>query len=859
MERWYNISWNKVIDKLQSDLNRGLSSDEVSKRREANGLNIMPITIEETSKVILIKLLLRPWFLIMLATTVLFIFFHFFVQGVIIVLLAILTVAIRYYEIVKSRKELSLLNSLNYTTTRVIRNGIRENINSEELVVGDIVVLTKNMLVPADIRVIESEELKVNEKNVTGEEFLCEKYETMIEGAVNSLSEMKNILFKGSTIVRGDGLGIVIAIGSKTQLGRNMALLNSAGIRKNTLGRKLEEKINTVFKYTLIIAGVVALAEYFFAGRNSGINLLLNELYSLETVGYVIIVISFIYLYKKELASEGIELINLSVLDIEEKIDIIFLEKIGAISVNKMIAKKMYTDEKVYGEDEGDNNDINLQRMINIGLLTNNAIYNVNDDSGKGDITEIALLRLGAGRGIYKGMLMTQQRRIFELPYDTERRMVTTLNKVEKNYRVNTRGALDEVLSRCTHIMKEGVEKEITEEDIENIKNCDYNFSSEGLITIGFAYRSFGYQPTPDENIESNMVFVGIMAFLNPVVQDSDEIIKTLKRNNIAPMIITEENKIAAAKVATDISLINSIDEVISGVELDSLTEEEMINVLSKVKVYSRISYEMKNRIINMFINDGYKVAVVGDNLTDLPSLSAAQLGISNGEKCSSLVKKLSDVYMKEDCLHKYLELIKKITILRRNLRIGKSLLIYLVLLQISSLVVPKIFAIDFNRDMFLTIVENILLIPLLAVGLLFNKRYVIKEKSLAYLAGTAVLPTVIFAVICKITNFVNYGQLITLCFYLLLLLKAYIVFDINLKQSKKLLKFIGYGLPVYIVEVILGLYFLYGFNSKVLIIAAVFMILYGIIEIFANKWREYTRKAKKVLLNLYHLYYERN
>lgn len=840
MERWYNIPWSKVIDKLESDLNKGLSSDEVNKRRELNGTNIMPISVEQTSRIILLKLLLRPWFFIMMATTAIFIFFHFFIQAGVIILLAMVTMAIRYYEVIKSRKELNILSGLDYTSTRVLRNGIRGDIKSEELVVGDIVVLKKNQLVPADIRVIESEELKVNEKNITGEDFISEKYETMIEGAVNSLSELKNIVFKGSTVVHGDGLGIVVATGATTQLGKNMALLNSSGIRKNTLGIELEQKLNSITIYATLISATIALLMNAVSGKSPDIDLLVSEVYSAQTLGYVVIVILFIYLYKKYLTEDGIEVINLSVLSDQKKIDIIFLEKIGAISVNKMVVKKMYTDEKVYSEDEGDNSDINLQRMINIGLLTNNAIYNVNDDTGKGDITEIALLRIGANRGIYKGMLMTKQRRIFEIPFDLERRMVTTLNKVEKNYRANLRGALDEVLSRCTHIMKEGVEKEITEEDIENIKNCDYNFSNEGLITMGFAYRSFGYQPTPDENIESNLVFVGIMAFLNPVVDESDDIIKTLKRNNIAPMLITEDNKIAAAKTASDISLINGIDEVISGVELDSLSDDEMISVLSKVKVFSRISYEMKNRIINMFINDGYNVAVVGDNLTDLPSLSAAQLGISYGDKCSSLVKKLSDVYIKEDCLHKFLSLKKKLTILRRNIYLGSSLLKYLIALQISSILVPKVLNLNFNKDIYLIAAENLIIIPLLAVGLLFNDRYIKREPSSTYLVATALGQTLLIGMICKLVAGMNYGFMITSCFYLLLLIKAVVVFDIKLKTSERVKKLLISSLSVYIGITAAALLISYKADVKGIVISIIFIVLCVVVEIFSSKWKEY-------------------
>nr|WP_243278043.1 HAD family hydrolase [Clostridium yunnanense] len=749
--------------------------------------------------------------------------------------------AVRYYEVIKSRKELNILNGLDYTSTRVLRNGIRGDIKSEELVVGDIVVLKKNQLVPADIRVIESEELKVNEKNITGEDFISEKYETMIEGVVNSLSDMKNIVFKGSTVVHGDGLGIVVATGATTQLGKNMALLNSSGVRKNTLGIELEQKLNSITIYATIIAGIAALIINAVSGKDPDINLLISEVYSVQTIGYVVIVILFIYLYKKHLKQDGIEVINLSVLSDQKKIDIIFLEKIGAISINKMIVKKMYTDEKVYNEDEGDKNDINLQRMINIGLLSNNAIYNVNDDTGKGDITEVALLRIGASRGIYKGMLMTKQRRIFEIPFDLERRMVTTLNKVEKNYRANLRGALDEVLSRCTHIMKEGVEKEITEEDIENIKNCDYNFSNEGLITMGFAYRSFGYQPTPDENIESNLVFVGIMAFLNPVVEESDEIIKTLKRNNIAPMLITEDNKIAAAKTASDISLINSIDEVISGVELDSLSDEEMISVLSKVKVFSRISYEMKNRIINMFINDGYTVAVVGDNLTDLPSLSAAQLGISYGDKCSSLVKKLSDVYIKEDCLHKFLELKNKLIVLRRNTYLGSSLLKYLIALQTLSILVPKILNLNFTKDIYLIAAENLITIPLLAVGLLFNDKYIKKEPSLTYLASTALVETFLIGVICKLVAGIDYGLMLTICFYLLVLIKAVVIFDIKLKMSERVKRLLISSVSVYIGITAAVLLILYKADVKDIVVSIIFIGLCVIAEIFSNKWKEYT------------------
>lgn len=840
MNKWYNISWNRVVDILDSNIYKGLVDEQIEKRRNEYGSNQIEIVYSSDIKKNIFNTITTPWFLILISIVMFSFVAKNYLEAVVLVLIILGNLSLKYVEGTKRKKEIKALESLNYANVQVIRGGNKTFVKAEELVVGDIVYIRPQTLIPADIRIIEGEELKLNEKNLTGEGFSVEKYETMIEGRVTSISEIKNIAFRGSFVESGQGKGIVVDTGNSTQLGKILTLLNIDNQKKHSIGDKIEKQIS---KYYIYIGGLtLTISSLLLIKDNSleNIKQVAQLWFLMGSFGVLGVISIFIKLIKKELLKENIDLKNISIIDTIKDINVFFFDKIGSVTQENMMVKKLYTNHEIQNVESVNGSDVNIKRMITVGILCNNAIYNVSTDTGKGDLIEIALLRFGALKEVFKGILVSKERRIFEIPYDGERRIATSLNRIGRMYRANVKGALDEVLERCTHIMIDGIEKEILEEDIEKIKQGDYQLSNEGLITIGIACRSFTYEPTESENIESNLVFVGIVGIENPIIPESENLVCILKRNYIVPILITDDNKIAATSVGKKLGFISSMEEVISGVELLSLTKEEIFGVLSKVRVFSRITPEIKSKIISIFVEDGYKVASVGENLADIPSITLSNIGIAKGDKPTALVKKMADGYIRNEYLKGFLYLLrrgKKLEVKGKDvanlaLKIlvyeiflysialllwGEGILSPLEMLTLNFIIVPGILlsnAFTTREKMKLTFTHNIidiivdsiiiflslyylspyyskdlicfiLIVPMILINNRLNYKLAIKEESINSRVPLLVSATFYLGALVAIYSFggsVNYRKLP----WIILILGVYIIIELLLKKWRE-------------------------------------------------------------------------
>lgn len=840
MNKWYNISWNRVIDILESDNYKGLMDEQVEKRRIEYGSNQIEVEYLSDIKKNIFNTVTTPWFLILIAIVTFSFVATNYMEAIILVFIILANISLKYVAGTKRKKEIKALESLNYANVRVIRDGNKVLVKAEDLVVGDIVYIKHQTLIPADIRIIEGEELKLNEKNLTGEGFLVEKYETMIEGKVTSIGEIKNMAFRGSFVESGEGRGVVVDTGNNTQLGKILTLLNSDNEKKHSIGDKIEKKTS---KYYIYIGGVTLILSFLLIIKDSSIANLkqIAQLWFLMgSFGVFGIIILFTKLIKKELLIENIDLKNISILDTIKDINVFFLDKIGSVTQENMMVKKLYTNHEIQDVKKVSGSDVNIRRMITVGMLCNNAIYNVSNDTGKGDLIEIALLRFGAEKEVFKGILASKERRVFEIPYDGDRRIATSLNRVGRMYRANVKGALDEVLERCTHIVIDGIEKEIVEEDIEKVKQGDYQLSNEGLITIGIAYRSFTYEPTESENIESNLVFVGIVGIENPIIHESKNLVETLKRNYIVPILITDDNKITATSIGIQLGFISSMEEVISGVELLSLTKEEIFGVLSKVRVFSRITPEMKSKIISIFAEDGYMVASVGENLADLPSITLSNVGIAKGEKPTALVKKMADGYIREEYLKGFLHLlwrgkrldIKAKDVVYKTLKIlineifiysialllwGKGPLSLLVILILNFIIVPGIVlssAFTTREKIRVTFAHNIIEIIIDSIVILLSVHYLSAYYSEEFICFALITPMII------ISNRLNY--------------------KLEEKENNRNSKLLLLSVLILYFGVLAVISYFEGFISYIKLLWIILILgVYIIIELLLKKWRE--------------------
>lgn len=707
LNKYCNSSWKEVVELLQSNINRGLTEEEAINKRKELGDNKINLNKDNNFLKSFFLCFVRIYILFSIAISCFLIYKGNIKLSIISIIILLVNIIINITYCIENKRKSSYFEKINKATVKVLRDGEEKIIKSDDLVIGDIVIFKKSSLIGADLRIIDCTNLKVDEKNITGEKFLKEKFASKIDNIVRNTNEMKNMLFKGSVIKSGEGLGVVVSVGDSTELGKMITMISYGNNKIESFTKKMDKYLN--LSYVLLF--VAAILMYFAFGMKT--NILMISLTLIASLPSVIASIIFLIMLKQELKSKyGIEIINISVLELIKNIQFIFLDKVGSITEKKMILSKIYTNGREIGKYDIDyDNDLNQKRAIDIMLLCNDAKYDAAKDEESGDIIECAFLKFAAENKIYKSILDNKYKRIFEIPMDTDKRILATVNECKKGFRANIRGNVDVVLSRCTHIMFEGIEKELTDEEREKIKAIDYNYSVAGLRTQGLAYRSFSYKPSINENIESNLVFVGITALSNPFKNNLSDELFELNRRDIKPVIFTDDNIIAATSFGMKSGIISDGSKVVSGVEIENLKGDEFIKAAGSKKIFSRITPEVKSKIISMFVKDDYEVACSGETLGDIPSLAMAKVGIGKGD-VPEIVKKASDVYIKDNFLTGFLQLFKISNSVNNNIKdnfifIISALIAEMFVVNISSLINKST---HFNM---LIILNIFLLIPL--------------------------------------------------------------------------------------------------------------------------------------------------
>lgn len=834
MEKYCNNSWTEIVEILNSNIQQGINEKYCETLRLKYGTNKIDLPSGSKGyKHILNALKQESIIIYIIISIILFAFKYYLFSGLLAVLL-ISNLVIIVLHTIKKDKEISSLEKLNSDDVVVIRDGSQKVVKSEELVIGDIVKVNRNSVVAADLRIISANDIKVDEKSITGETFYKEKFETKIIGSISSLADMKNILFKGSVIKSGDGSGIVIATGNSTQLGRILAMLTYASNRKHNFGTMISKFLE---KYLLIYFLVIILiGSYFvYTGQDVQKKYISTALFALGC--FPVGIISKL-VFKKVIQyflNENIEIINFSVFNLIKDVNILFIDKVGSISKKEMIVKKMFINNDIISGDDSYVKEITFDRILEIALICNNAIYNAAENNGKGELDELAFLSYAARKKIYKAAIDSKNVRTLEIPIDSDKRFLTVVTRLNKRYRANTRGNVDAVLEQCTHIMIEGVERELTDEYKAIIKDTDMNLSIEGLITEGFAYRNFNYEPSKSENIESNMVFVGIIALENPLEDNLENSINRIKDKAIVPILFTEESKLSAITNAKKANIIRNNNQVVAGIELDSLNQQELKDLLSRVRVFCRVNPEIKSKIVSLFIKDGHKVATTGETLGDLPSLNLSNVGIGKG-KASVMVKRLADVYIQENYLQGFFKIRDFSKIFHGNIDRGFKIYFMTILSELlvllGSLIIGQAEGLDFWN---ILVINGILFIPLSLIILVKRGRSISKNE--------VITRAVILSAITMISIYKVDGKEATIIPLTILSMGVLIFTLFNSNTSiRRLSNELIMGIISFIIIIlsVMGIILINNiFPRDIIVIELIVSIIFLIIfEILARKWQ---------------------
>ncbi|MBE6064634.1 cation-transporting P-type ATPase [Clostridium cochlearium] len=728
MIEWYSRSWTEVVKDLKSHESIGLNNSQIAIIEEINGKNKIDIPKGKGIIYIAFTQFKKPWIILLLSVVIMFFYKSEIYLSAILGVMLLSNIFILTLEEFKEGKSLLEFEKLNSKDSLVVRNGKQIKISSEELVPGDIILLYQGDIVPADIRIIESNSLKVKEGAVTGQGNTVEKYSTKIEDEDINLNQMGNILFKTSIIIEGNCKGIVVETGLNTQIGNIISMLVE---EKNNKYLSKEKLNNIMNKYSLsIICIIIAYVVIFVALKGFSKDILMDMpsvilAFIPENIFIMISLVSYCLI--KYLKGKGIDIKNLSVIENLSNVSLIFEEKVGIISERSMQVEKIYMKEKildfkdVYISNENNEDSNLLERILSIGLLCNDSKLQDGElINEKDDLIEIAIAKAAIQKGMKLERFKMEYPRILQIPFQKERRLMTTINKIDNNYRANIKGSTDALINRCTHILKGDIETELKEEDIINIKNADISMSNQGLNVIALAYRNFNYEPSLKENIESNLVFVGLIGIYNPIKENMKEIIKESKHMNIKPVIFTDENKITAMEYGKSIGILDRKSRIISGVEIDNIPEGEFPKIIDDIAIFSRIDTKHKTIISKEY--KGYNTLMSGSRIKDLPYLKNAGVSISFG--VSNIVRKLSEItWMNRD----YESILRLIKFSRNCIKgINKSMT-YILTCSICQGFVLLLLSI-FNKDFFISPwkilwAENItILISAIAIMIDYNK-----------------------------------------------------------------------------------------------------------------------------------------
>ncbi|MBQ9267511.1 MAG: HAD-IC family P-type ATPase, partial [Clostridia bacterium] len=609
-KEWYSLSEEETAKILDTDLVKGLSEEKAEKVRETAGFNeittkgnksIFQMLVEQFKDFMIIILLIAAfvsgWLGVQNGEG--------FTDSIIILIIVILNAIIGVAQELKAQKSLDALKSLSAPHCKVIRNGEVQTIESKYLVPGDIVVLDTGDYIPADLRLIEAVNLKVQESALTGESVPVEKTSEKLEATHIGIGDRTNSAFSSSLVTYGRGKGIVVATGMNTEVGKIASMIQEVDDSETPLKKRLEALGKTLGIAALAICIVIFLVGAFIYKKEMLTMFMTAVSLAVAAIPEGLPAISTIVLSigVQRMVKRNAIIRTLPSVETLGSATVICSDKTGTLTQNRMTVEKLFYNDEIYNASEKQGQiDDHLNLLVNAMILCNDT--KIKEENGKlntvGDPTETALVDLGIKYHIVKTDIENIYKRVDEIPFDSERKLMTTVHERDGKYVVYTKGAVDELLARCTRIYINNQEIPLTNEHVEAISNINYEMGSSALRVLAMAYKSIDILPTPNEKsaLESNLIFIGMVGMIDPARPEAKEAVEKCKTAGIKPVMITGDHKVTAVAIAKEIGILGENDKAITGAELEKMSQEDLEKTVQDYAVYARVSPEHKVRIV---------------------------------------------------------------------------------------------------------------------------------------------------------------------------------------------------------------------------------------------------------------------
>ena len=636
MKPWYQMTEDELYKELKTGRN-GLSADESQKRLSQYGHNRLEEKPGKSPLLIFFEQFTNILILILIVAAVISAFIGDLTDTMVILAIVLLNAVIGFFQEYRAERALAALKKLEIPAATIIRDGKHQQIPATEIMPGDIVVLTAGEIVPADIRLIESPNLMIDESSLTGESTPVEKSTDIISGEA-SLADRRNMAFKGTVITYGRGVGVVVTTGMSTELGRIAYLLQETEKIKTPLQIKLD-----VMGKRLAVAALLLCLIIFIAGVWRGESLQLMSLTAIslavaaipESLPAVITIVLALGAYRMSKVNALIR--KLPAVETLGCVTAICSDKTGTLTQNKMKVEFIYDGKELKRKWSLDTSDMNL--IFKAMTLCNDA--SIDSDKGIGDPTEIALLKAASEIGIHKNELEKSYPRINEIPFDSFKKRMTTINSSPDNqeiYLTFMKGSVDSVLdiSSIDSNMKEQILRE------------NEKMAADGIRVLALAYREIE-KGMPLSEVEKGLTFLGLVGMIDPPREEAYEAVKICMKAGIVPIMITGDHPSTAKSIAKRLGITNENGQTITGRDMEVLEPAHLNNLLSSVRIFARVSPEDKIRIVSALKEKGHIVAMTGDGVNDAPALKKADIGIAMGITGTDVSKEASDIILRDD------------------------------------------------------------------------------------------------------------------------------------------------------------------------------------------------------------------
>ena len=647
MEKLYGKDRKTILREFQTT-EKGLSDNEVRNRKDIFGDN----ALKEKKRKGILKVFLNQFKDLLVGILIVAGIISIITDNVestlvifIVILLNAILGTVQYF---KAEQSLEALKSLTAAKCKVIRDGIKQEILSKDIVPGDILFLEAGDLIAADGRIIENHSLQVNESSLTGESLAVEKNAEVLSDDEIPLSDRKNMVFGGTLVTYGRAIAVVTSTGMNSELGKIANLMENTQAKETPLQKTLDKFSGKLAIIIIAICIIVFVLEIY---RDESILNALMFAVALavaaipEALSSIVTIV--LALGTEKMAKENAIIKDLKAVEGLGAVSVICSDKTVTLTQNKMTVQKVYVDNKLIDGRELKKDNLAHRFLINNALLCNDSVTVEGKEIG--DPTEVALVNLGEELHLDELVIREKYQRISEIPFDSDRKLMSTVNIVNNKQVLFTKGALDVLINKVNYVADSHGIRKLNDEERKEIISVNKQLSEQGLRILAFAYKELQDKEEITKEDENDYVFTGLISMIDPPRVESKDAVHKCIMAGIKPVMITGDHKVTAAAIAREIGIMGKDDIAVEGLEIDKLNDEQLKEKVKNISVYARVSPEHKIRIVRAWQSSGEIVAMTGDGVNDAPALKQADIGVAMGITGTEVSKDAASVILTDD------------------------------------------------------------------------------------------------------------------------------------------------------------------------------------------------------------------